>query len=287
MHADIRDEERLEVLNMTTIKSDGDGLSNNEIIDPGRYLEKRFDLDEDVVEKTALIILNSPIAEYEYFRRLYEHASFCVCADGGANRLADLLQSHHAGLDWQQALQVALPHAIHGDLDSLDEDIGARYEALGVDISHDPDQYSTDFGKAVKKVAERLPNVRDVLVMGSVGGRVDQGIGLLGEFYREQIVQQPSLRFWLFSEASVSTILEVGTTDIATPLKDGRIKRNIGILPLYGPAVISTQGLEWDVQDWPTEMGGQMSTSNHIVEDRISVITDREVLFTVERAVAR
>jgi hypothetical protein len=34
-------------------------------------------------------------------------------------------------------------------------------------------------------------------------------------------------------------------------------------------------------------MGGQVSSSNHIVEDSIEITTDREVLFTVERYVGR
>jgi thiamine pyrophosphokinase len=270
-----------------TVQSNGNNHHVNGSIDPARYLKSYNGNGEDARKQTALIILNSPITGYEYFRPLYDHAGFRICADGGAGRLAELLESHHNGLEWREALQSARPDVIHGDLDSLDSEVRARYEALGVEISRDPDQYSTDFGKAVKKVIERLPEVRNILVLGSIGGRVDQGIGLLGEFYREQIKQHPGVRFWLFSEASISTILKAGTTFIKTPLKDGRIKRNIGILPLYGPAVISTAGLEWDVQDWATEMGGQMSTSNHIVDDCITVATDREVLFTVERAVGK
>ena len=91
----------------------------------------------------------------------------------------------------------------------------------------------------------------------------------------------------MFSEASVSVMLAAGTTVLRTPLDQGLITRNVGILPVYGKAVISTEGLEWDVEDWETEMGGQVSSSNHIVADQISITTDREVLFTVERAVGR
>ena len=78
-------------------------------------------------------------------------------------------------------------------------------------------------------------------------------------------------------------MLMKGKTIIHTPLKDGFITSNIGILPIYGPAHITTKGLEWDVEDWPTQMGGQISTSNHIVRDTITVATDVEVFFTVER----
>jgi thiamine pyrophosphokinase len=48
------------------------------------------------------------------------------------------------------------------------------------------------------------------------------------------------------------------------------------------PAVISTKGLEWDVQEWRTEFGGRMSTSNHIVSDLVEIDTSDTVLFTVE-----
>lgn len=46
--------------------------------------------------------------------------------------------------------------------------------------------------------------------------------------------------------------------------------------------MITTTGLEWDVQDWKTEMGGMVSTSNHVMEDEIVVETTAVVLFTIE-----
>jgi thiamine pyrophosphokinase len=255
---------------------------------PTRFLELKAEGGSSTAEgddeQVALIILHSPIADVQYFRRLWSHASFRLCADGAANNLHDLLVKQYPDLDVADALSFALPDAIHGDLDSLDDAVRKRYESVGVEVSKDPDQYSTDFGKAIKKVCERLPRVRDILVLGSVGGRVDQGIGLLGELYRAQETRHSNVRFWLFSEASVSTILFPGTTIIHTPLSKGAITRNTGILPVYGPAKISTKGLEWNVQDWATEMGGQMSTSNHIVSDSITVSTNNHVLFTVERA---
>ena len=73
--------------------------------------------------------------------------------------------------------------------------------------------------------------------------------------------------------------------------------RNVGILPIFGPAVISTKGLEWDVHGWRAEMGGDVSTSNHLVSEDvgIEVSVDREedgyveggkgVLFTIETSI--
>lgn len=238
-------------------------------------------------DEVALIILNSPIPSYEYFRRLHHNASLRICADGGANGLHDILIQRHGTMDVLDALRSAPPTLIHGDLDSLLPAVREKYESIGVEVSHDPDQYSTDFGKTIKQVIARMPNVRDILVLGSLGGRVDQGLGLLGELYREQKIKHQGVRFWLFSEASVSTILTPGATALHTPLGEGLIKRNAGILPIYGPSTISLQGFEWDVSGWQTEMGGNISTSNHIVADQVVVETSNDVLFTVERAVDR
>ena len=268
------------------------GESNTTTLRPTQYLtapkQKENGHVEDISrDDIALIILNSPIEDFEYLNRLYNHASYTLCADGGADRLYNLITKSHPDLAQDTALLKALPSTIHGDLDSLSDHTRACYAKLGVEVTQDPDQYSTDFGKGIKKVLLAKPNVRDLLVLGSVGGRVDQGIGLLHELYREQKFRHPEVRFWLFSEASVSIVLDPGTTVLHTPVGEGLITRNIGILPVYGKAVISTRGLEWDVEGWETEMGGQVSSSNHIVEDSIEITTDREVLFTMERAVDR
>lgn len=61
-------------------------------------------------------------------------------------------------------------------------------------------------------------------------------------------------------------------------------EENIGIIPLSAPASITTQGFEWDVKDWHTEIGGQISTSNHIRADKVEVETSVPVLFTLELA---
>lgn len=61
-------------------------------------------------------------------------------------------------------------------------------------------------------------------------------------------------------------------------------EENIGIIPLSSPAKITTHGFEWDVENWHTEIGGQISTSNHIRADKVEVETSVPVLFTVELA---
>jgi len=58
--------------------------------------------------------------------------------------------------------------------------------------------------------------------------------------------------------------------------------KHIGIIPLKESSVLTTDGLEWDVADWPTESGGQVSTSNHVREDWVTIETSKDVLFTID-----
>lgn len=259
-------------------------------LDPAQHLRPNT---ASTSKTSALIILNIPLTDHDLLNRLHSHSAQTICADGGANRLHDLLTTRFPDLAPEKALSKTLPTRIHGDLDSLLPAVRALYGNLKVPITHDEDQYSTDFGKAIALALTPSPGnnnnnnndngtITDVLILGSLSGRVDQGLGLLHELYREQRHRHAGTRFWLFSECSVSTILLPGVSCLATELEEGLLARSVGLLPVFGKATISTGGLEWDVEAWETEMGGMVSTSNHVVGKEVWVETDREVLFTVE-----
>jgi thiamine pyrophosphokinase len=96
--------------------------------------------------------------------------------------------------------------------------------------------------------------------------------------------KHPNLRLWLFSESSLSFILR-SEHSMLRGLQSSRLfTENVGLLPVWGPATISTTGLEWDVKDWCTHMGGQVSTSNHVKANDVQVETNAPILFTIERA---
>ncbi|KAH7128787.1 thiamine pyrophosphokinase-like protein 1 [Dendryphion nanum] len=227
-----------------------------------------------------LLILNQPIASFALFSRLWKHSRYRICADGGANRLFDMF----TGAASESRRADYLPGSIHGDLDSLRDDVRGYYTAQGVDVSQDHDQFSTDFGKAMQKIIAQSPgsSQRDILVLGTLSGRVDQGLGLLHEMLREEM-RDSTLRLWLFSETNVSFILRDQRNYLRGMRASGLFAKYVGLVPVYGPARISTEGLEWDVKDWETQMGGQVSTSNHIVADDVGVQTTTPILFTVQR----
>jgi thiamine pyrophosphokinase len=252
-----------------------------------------------------LVILNRPLANVEALATIWENTVYRVCADGGANRLYDVLSSEidsksstfvsagnfNCPLPAASLNEIQLPDMIVGDLDSLRDDVKAFYLGSGhTGILEDGDKYSTDFGKSIKLLASQTAEKdtgNDVLILGSLSGRVDQGLGILHELYREA-KSHPEWQLWLISEASISFLLRPGSTRIEGLKAVGDNEEpvftpNVGVLPIFGPARISTHGLEWDVIDWATEMGKNVSTSNHVVESEIQIQTDAWVLFTVER----
>lgn len=48
--------------------------------------------------KGYLIILNQPIHDFEKFAIIWRRSAYRICADGGANRLFELLEGQSTGL---------------------------------------------------------------------------------------------------------------------------------------------------------------------------------------------
>ncbi|KAL4888382.1 thiamine pyrophosphokinase [Aspergillus ambiguus] len=260
----------------------------------------------------ALVILNQPINE-RAFAVVKKHACVTVCADGGANRFYQMMQAHG-----QESTE--LPSLIIGDLDSIHADTRAHYERLGVSVIEDSDQYSTDFTKCLNYIRRHAgslsgpsptaatttttaaPPRLDILILGGLGGRVDQAFSQIHHLYlmaQQQQQQQPADStpgdLYLISEESITFILKPGRNVIHTPRanrpggpcadsEEYLLEENVGIIPLAGPGCISTRGFQWDVEEWPTAIGGQLSTSNHIRAEELEITTRGAILLTLELA---
>ncbi|KAE8378499.1 thiamine pyrophosphokinase [Aspergillus bertholletiae] len=288
----------------------------------------QFFRDDHTPNPFALIILNQPINE-RAFRVLQKHAKVTLCADGGANCFYSMMKSHDRE-------STDLPDLIIGDLDSITPATKCHYADLGVPIIQDDDQYSTDFTKCLNylraHVGDFIPSAPstsvsntegveknegggpdlDVLILGGLGGRVDQAFSQIHHLYSMTQSYSASAsgagdstanpggtkrigNLYLVSEESITFILRPGLNTIQTPganrpdipargQGEDLLEENVGIIPLLGPARITTSGLRWDVVDWKTEIGGQLSTSNHIRSEVVTVESAVPVLFTVELA---
>jgi thiamine pyrophosphokinase len=65
-------------------------VAETSVFIPGRFLVEGDLLDETF--RPDLLILNQPIPSFDLLVRLWRHARYRACADGGANRLFDLFQ---------------------------------------------------------------------------------------------------------------------------------------------------------------------------------------------------
>jgi len=143
-----------------------------------------------------------------------------------------------------------------------------------------------DSGTLVDGLHEPPDSSIDIAIFGSLSGRADQAFSQLHQLYlmaRDRSSMIAGKAYFITPE-SIIFLLEVGLNRIHTPVDDAAFTQTIGIIPLAKPAVITTRGLEWDVSAWPTEFGGQISTSNHIMESTVEVETTEPILFTLEYA---
>ena len=174
------------------------------------------------------------------------------------------------------------------------------YQSKGTTVFEDPDQYSTDLTKCLKYIDSHVetrwgfdwnttngpgtpPIPRpEVAIFGSLGGRADQAFSQLHQLYVQK--EKPSKMLgdmYLITRESIMFVLDKGWNSIVTPVGTRLLDRNVGIIPIARPSVITTHGLLYDVTNWPTEFGSQVSTSNYIVNPTILVTTAEYVLFTV------
>jgi len=227
----------------------------------------------------AVIVLNQSLKQdASFYRTVWNNAVYKVAADGGADQIHSLNKSNP-----RNDLEVDV---IIGDLDSLLPEGRKYWEEKNIPIIHDSDQYSTDFMKAVHHIrASDERKSLNIVALGGLGGRVDQGMSVLSHLYSYQKEPgYPSGRMFLLSTESITFVLKAGRHRIkAKEMYPGiGLAKHVGIIPLKESSVITTQGLEWDVTDWPTEFGGQMSTSNHVKEEWVMVETTKDVLFTID-----
>jgi len=245
-------------------------------------------------QPTALILLNCESAAgapklSPFLCALWSVASVRLCADGAASRLfhsivRDALGcrepgaapegAEHGNAAVASALRAYLPDEIVGDWDSIDARTEAYYRGAGVALFPQPeDQDSTDLEKCLRhlvavqqaRAAAGAPGRLRVVVAGSFGGRLDHTVQNLNCLYKWTHAFHALA---MVTEHSVACLLPAGAcaVRVAAPLEGP----TCGLLPLAGPAVVTTQGLQWDMQALPCHFGGMVSTSNAVAASQCS-----------------
>lgn len=225
----------------------------------------------------ALVILNTLLAAID-LDTLWHSAPVRICADGGANRL------HERASDPKRYI----PEYITGDLDSIEPHVRDFYIAHGTRVIPQHSQYSSDLMKALKialivslglqigTVDEddglsdvfRSTNIQPatVYIAGGLDGRFDQLFQLINQLYamRETC---PQAQMYYVTASDVVFLAPRGRTFVGYKNKAfcKEAVPSCGLLPFKNSTVLNTDGLRYDVQDWPLQVGGQVSSSNGVV----------------------
>lgn len=236
--------------------------------------------------KNALVVLNDPYPKPELMQTLvplWNLSDLVVIADGAANFVYDLLIRNRGegGSDTSgpKSTKQFLPHAICGDWDSIRPDVEQYFRSQNTVLIKDTSQDENDLWKCLKEVQNRQNSTTQaqstgqdtslqsekfaVYVYCSLGGRLDHSMQSLNALFCWQDVFK-SLS--IINNYSTATLLQPGETTLTLrPPYEGPI---VGLLPIGQPVrSLTTRGLKWDVNDWPTRMGSVISTSNRINVD--------------------
>lgn len=208
-------------------------------------------------------------------------AQLRICADGGANRLHDEfpeLFPHDDPFDVRDRYK---PDVIKGDMDSIRKEVLDFYRNLGTKIlDESQDQDTTDLHKCVALICDVTPTVDKsnlcILVAGALGGRFDHEAGNINVLCRFS-----TLRIILLSDDCLIQLLP------RTHCHEIQIQPSVegphcGLIPIGMPSgSTTTTGLQWDLNDTEMRFGGLLSTSNIVKEEKITVQSDSDLLWTI------
>lgn len=184
-----------------------------------------------------------------------------ICADGGA----------------RHALALGLvPEVVIGDLDSFPADRRQDLEARGtrfIVLPRDKDQ--TDLELALNYAI--TTGARDILLLGLVGGRLDQTLANLLLLTRPE---WGAARLTIIDGPDTAYLLRHGETAVI----HGQAGDTVSLIPLSATVVeVTTQGLRWPLRGAVLEFGSTLTISNELVERTARVWIGAGRLLVVHR----
>ncbi len=194
------------------------------------------------------IVADAPISDLDRLDRNLP----VICLDGAIYRLLDS--------------KIRVKYLV-GDLDAVDEAILARSRSLGVSIMKVEDQDSNDLEKGVMLAIEL--GATEIIVFQAIGGRMDQtlhNVGLLKKFY----AYAPKLS--ILNNNETILYLENGSFSL-----QGRVGLEVAIMS-FPRAVVTSRGLEYDMQELELKLGAMQSSSNKLNAEVADITIDGAAL---------
>ncbi|MGK0289914.1 MAG: thiamine pyrophosphokinase [bacterium] len=195
--------------------------------------------------KIALIILNGISPSQHLLFDLWQKTDFHICADGGANILA------------QYQLE---PDYIVGDLDSISQETKNSFQHLPKKIINDPYDYRTDGEKAVQFCLNQ--GYKKIYILGADGNRTDHflyNLGILRKFHTQAKIA-------IFTNHEKLFVVQ------QQGIFFGKKGQTISFMPIFGDIKnVQTQGLLYPVEGKDFELGMFTSISNVFEEEKASI----------------
>jgi len=228
-------------------------------------------------QNIVLLILNQPLGCWETLVCLWKKATLKIAVDGGANRLYQMCLA-------KKCQDEFIPDIISGDLDSALHETLVYYKNKGVEIIETPDQDAVDFTKALRVATAKLQKtntqVSAFAALVNIGGRIDHLFGNFNVlFLARSFCEAP---VYLIGDETITWLLEPGLHCLKIP--PSLLKSSCGLVPLGETCLhVTTTGLKWNLDNSKLQFGSLVSTSNTFSSDSITISTDNNILFTMER----
>ncbi|KAJ3702076.1 hypothetical protein LUZ61_005781 [Rhynchospora tenuis] len=227
----------------------------------------------------ALVVLNQQIPKFTPL--LWSHAKLRICADGGANRIFDGVPKLFPDQNQLNIQHRYIPNVIKGDMDSIRPEVHKFYAELGSEIiDKSENQDTNDLHKCISFIREQTPawdhSNLCILVTGALGGRFDHEAANLNVLY----VFSDMRIVFLSDDCQIRLLARTHQHEIH--IQSTVEGPHCGLFPIGGPSVsTTTTGLTWDLCNSEMRFGSMISTSNKVREEKVTVCSDADLLWTI------